>query len=96
MITAHTGSASDPDGYFLVLNGVEFGPMAVADTVLLRNLPEAEYSVGLADVATNCDNGGGNPRGVRVEGGRTTRVIFQVKCLGAGGPPGPAARAPRS
>jgi hypothetical protein len=63
-----------------VLNGVEFGAMGVADTLLLRNLPEAEYSVGLAGVAANCDNGGGNPRGVRVQGGRTTRAIFLVKC----------------
>jgi hypothetical protein len=96
VITAHTGSASDPDGYVLVLNGVEFGAMAVADTLLLRHLPEARYSVGLGDVAANCDNGGGNPRGVEVEGGRTTRVIFQVKCRAAEGPPGPAVRSPKS
>ena len=80
VITAPAGSATDPDGYRLLLNGVEFGPMAVIDTLLLRNLPEAEYSVALADVAANCDNGGANPRGVRVEGGRATRVIFLVKC----------------
>jgi hypothetical protein len=80
IITAHTGSAIDPDGYILVLNGVDFGAMGIADTLLLRNLPQAEYSVGLADVAGNCDNGGGNPRGVSVEGHRTSRVIFQVKC----------------
>lgn len=63
-----------------MLNGVEFGAMGVADTFLLQNLPEAEYSVGLADVAAHCDNGGGNPRGVRIQGGRTTRAIFLVKC----------------
>jgi hypothetical protein len=80
IITAHTGSAIDPDGYILVLNGVEFGAIDIADTLLLRNLPQAEYSVALADVAANCDNGGGNPRGVSVEGHRTSRVIFQVKC----------------
>lgn len=55
--------------------------MGVADTLLLRNLPEAEYAVGLADVAANCDNGGANPRGVSVRGHRTSRVIFLVKCL---------------
>jgi hypothetical protein len=66
--------------------------MAAADTLLLRHLPEAEYSVGLSGVADNCDNGGGNPRGVRVEGGRTSRVIFQVKCRAAADPPGPAVR----
>jgi hypothetical protein len=63
-----------------MLNGVDFGAMGVADTLLLHNLPEAEYSVFLADVASNCDNGGGNPRGVLVVGNRTSRVIFQVKC----------------
>jgi hypothetical protein len=79
-MTTHTGPTADPDGYSLVLNGLPVGPMAVEDTVLLRNLPEAEYSVGLAGIATNCDSGGGNPRGVRAEGNQTTRVIFQVKC----------------
>jgi hypothetical protein len=63
-----------------MLNGVDFGAMGVADTFLLRNLPEAEYSVALADVAANCDNGGSNPRDVPVVGNRTSRVIFQVKC----------------
>jgi hypothetical protein len=79
-MTTHTGSATDPDGYELVLNGVGVGPIGVEDTVLLRNLPEAEYSVGLAGIATDCDGGGGNPRGIRVEGDRTIRVIFQIKC----------------
>lgn len=64
-----------------MLNGVEFGAMGVADTLLVRNLPEAEYSVGLAGVAPHCDNGGANPRGVAVRGDRTSRVIFLVKCL---------------
>jgi hypothetical protein len=66
-----------------MLNGVDFGAMGVADTLLVRNLPQAEYSVGLADVAATCDNGGGNPRGVSVTGNRTSRVIFQVKCHAA-------------
>ena len=83
IITAHTGSATDPDGYVLMLNGVDFGAMGVADTLLVRNLPQAEYSVGLADIAANCDNGGGNPRGVSVTGNRTSRVISQVKCHAA-------------
>jgi hypothetical protein len=79
-MTTHTGSTTDPDGYSLVLNGVTVGPLAVEDTVLLEKLPEAEYSVGLADIATGCDVGGGNPRGARVVGDRTTRAIFLVKC----------------
>ena len=93
VITAQTGPVTDPDGYRLMLNGVEFGPIAVADTFLLRNLPAADYAIGLAGVASNCDNGGGNPRGVRVEPGRTSRVIFQVKCLA---PDRPADSAPGS
>jgi hypothetical protein len=80
VITAHTGSTSDPDGYSLVLNGVTADRMAVEDTVLLPNLPEAEYSVGITGIATGCDVGGGNPRGARVVGDRTTRAIFLVKC----------------
>jgi hypothetical protein len=80
VITAHTGPATDPDGYMLMLNGVDFGALAIADTLLLTNLPEAQYSIGLRGVAAHCDNGGANPCGVRVDGGRTSRVIFQVKC----------------
>jgi hypothetical protein len=85
VITTHTGPAADPDGYTLVLNGVEVGGMGVEDTLVLPSLPEAEYSVGLAGIAAHCDSGGGNPRGIRVEGSRRSRVIFQVKCH----PPGP-------
>ena len=88
-MTTHAGPTMDPDGYSLVLNGLGAGRVGVEDTVLLRNLPEAEYSVGISGVAANCDSGGGNPRGVRVEGGRTTRVIFQVKCDPTGSGPGP-------
>lgn len=87
-MTTHAGSTTDPDGYSLVLNGVGAGRMGVEDTVLLRNLPEAEYSVGITGLAPDCDSGGGNPRGVRVEAGRTTRVIFQVKCDPTGSGPG--------
>ena len=79
-----------------MLNGVEFGAIGIADTLLLRNLPPADYSIGLAGVAANCDNGGGNPRGVRVEPARTSRVIFQVKCMAPEGPPGPGAGSFRS
>ncbi len=88
-MTTHTGSTPDPDGYALLLNGLGVGPIGVEDTILLRNLPQAEYSVGLAGIAANCDSGGGNPRGIRVEGLRTTRVIFQVKCSPAGPGLGP-------
>jgi hypothetical protein len=86
-MTTHAGPTTDPDGYSLILNGVGVGRIGVEDTVRLRNLPEAEYAVGIAGLATNCDSGGGNPRGVRVEGDRTTRVIFLVKCDPTG--PGP-------
>jgi hypothetical protein len=58
--------------------------MAVEDTVLLGNLREAEYSVGISGIATGCDVGGGNPRGARIVGGRTTRAIILVKCDPAG------------
>jgi hypothetical protein len=79
-MTTHTGSTTDPDGYSLILNRVSVGRMAVEDTILLENLPEAEYSVGITGIATDCDVGGGNPRGVRVVADRTTRAIFLVKC----------------
>jgi hypothetical protein len=79
-ITTVTGAATDPDGYTLLLNGVDAGRLAVEDTVLLRNLPEAEYAVGLGGLASGCDLGGGNPRGIQVRPDRTTRAIFPVKC----------------
>ncbi len=88
-MTTQAGPTPDPDGYSLVLNGITVGWMGVEDTVQLRSLPEAEYAVGLTGLATNCDNGGGNPRGVRIEGGRTTRVIFLVKCDPTDFGPGP-------
>ena len=71
------------------MDGVTVGRMAIEDTVLMEHLPEVEYSVGLSGIATGCDVGGGNPRGTRVVGDRTTRAIFLVKC-------DPAATGPRA
>ena len=65
VITVPAGPGTDPDGYRLELNGVVFGAMTSADTLLVGNLPEAEYAVGLAGVAAHCDNGGANPRSGR-------------------------------
>lgn len=80
VVTTRSGPGVDPDGYELTLDGVGFGLLEAEDTLRLISVPAVDYWVGLAAVAGHCKVGGGNPRGIRVEASRTTRVIFVVKC----------------
>lgn len=87
ILTMTSGSDADPDGYTLTISGVGIAHLGPVDTLLLRSIPEGEYSVGIVDVWPACEVGGGNPRGLRVRPGETTRAIFVVKC--GEGAPGP-------
>jgi hypothetical protein len=87
IITTSSGSGADTDGYELTLNRVVVSRMGTTDTLLVASVPVADYSMGLADVATHCKVGGSNPRAIRVEPDVSTRVIFVIKCDPAPGSP---------
>lgn len=87
IVTTLGGRGVDPDGYHVTLNGVSYGALEGEDTLRVVSAPAATYQVALAGVAPHCKVGGGNPRGIRVEPGVTTRVVFVVKCDPPAGQP---------
>ncbi|MGI9039729.1 MAG: GDSL-type esterase/lipase family protein [Gemmatimonadales bacterium] len=78
--TTTDGAAPDPDGYSLLVNGVEQQAVGVAATVTLPGLAPGEHVVGLDGVAAHCLLEGENPRPVTVTAGATSAVAFSVSC----------------
>jgi hypothetical protein len=78
--TSTSGVDLDPDGYMLVLDGVEVQPIGPVATATLSPLSVSTHVVGLAGVAANCQVQGGNPRGVGVAAGDTAAEWFAVTC----------------
>jgi hypothetical protein len=83
--TATAGGGTDPDGFSLLLDGVDRGPIAINTTNSLSGLTPGAHTIGLTGLAANCQISGGNPRPVSVPVGGTVRVTFDVTCA----PPGP-------
>jgi len=83
--TATSGPGTDPDGYALVLDGGDRGPVGLNATTILGAIQAGPRSVGLAALAANCQVSGENPRTVTVVAGETVQVAFAVTC----GVPGP-------
>ena len=85
VVTATTGGGTDPDGYSLLLDGVDRGPIAVTASSSLAGLTAGSHTIGLTGLAANCQVSGENPRAVTVAGGRTVQAAFAITCT----PPGP-------
>jgi hypothetical protein len=84
VITATTGSNLDPDGYSLLLDGVDQGVIGVGATRELTGLPAGSHTVGLAGVAANCLVSGESSRVVEVPQGGAAQVSFAVTCSAPG------------
>lgn len=78
-----TGQALDPDGYTVTVGGTTRF-VDVNGQVIVDSLQKGAVNVELADVASNCDVGGANPRTVTVEVGQTVDATFQVACVALG------------
>ena len=78
--TNTSGGGSDPDGYQLLLDGAERGPIASSGTVRLDGIPLGAHSIGLSGLAGNCQVVGDNPRTVTVSTAQGTPVPFSVTC----------------
>jgi hypothetical protein len=78
--TTTSGSGSDPDGFALILDGSEHGPIGVTATAMVNGLVPGTHTVGLAGLAANCQVVGENPRSVTVIPGQTTQASFAVTC----------------
>lgn len=86
VVTTTAGSGTDPDGFALLLDGTDRGPIGVSATSSLTGLTAGTHSIGLTGLAGNCRVSGENPRAVSVPAGGTVQVAFAISCAA----PGPA------
>ncbi len=84
VVTSTTGGGTDPDGFSLLLDGIDRGPIAVSATVSLTGLMPGTHSVGLTGLAANCRISGENPRPVALSAGARVQVSFGVTCTAPG------------
>jgi hypothetical protein len=75
-----TTPGGDPDGYTVQIDNAEPRAIAPGGTVEVAGLASGDHLVTLGDVATNCAVAGENPRTVRVDGGSTAVITFEVAC----------------
>jgi hypothetical protein len=80
VLATASGSGSDPDGFALLLDGADRGPVTSGIAAVLSQLPPRTYTIGLTGLAANCQVIGDNPRGVAVSAGQTSQVPFAVTC----------------
>jgi hypothetical protein len=84
VVTSTGGGGIDPDGFSLLLDGVDRGPIGVNATVSLAGLVPGPHSVGLTGLAANCRMSGDNPRGVTVGAGARVQASFSITCSAPG------------
>jgi hypothetical protein len=78
------GANPDPDGYTLVLDGVQGPSVGPNATLNLPDLSAGEHEVRLTGVADNCQAGTfGNGIVVTVQEGAVTPATLRVDCFGA-------------
>ncbi|HJR15718.1 MAG TPA: hypothetical protein VJ808_02610, partial [Gemmatimonadales bacterium] len=82
--TATTGAGTDPDGFALLLDGASRGPIGLNGTSSIAGLVPGSHTIGLTEIAGNCQVAGDNPRAVTVPAGGTAQVAFAVTCTATG------------
>ena len=78
--TVTTGAAPDPDGYGVVLDGVDQGLIPANGQLSLTGLALGSHVVGLSGLAGNCSLQGDNLRAVTVAPGSSTAVDYAITC----------------
>ena len=84
VVTATSGPGTDPDGFTLLLDGADRGPIGLNATMSLGGIPAGSHTVGLTGLAANCQASGDNPRTVTVAPGETAELAFTVTCAAPG------------
>ena len=77
---ATTGSASDPDGYSVTLDGLDRGALAINGELTVGGLASGDHVVGLSGIAANCQAAGENPRAITVTAGSSVTAAFVLTC----------------
>jgi hypothetical protein len=80
-----TGSALDPDGYTVTMDGGASQAIGINGSVTFLGLAEGNHAVELTGVAGNCTVSGTNPQTVAVPFGATATGAFSVTCSGGAG-----------
>ena len=81
--TTTGGGGSDPDGYTLLLDGLQSQGIGVSATATLGGVRPGTHAVGLSDLSANCAAQGENPRTVAVAAGQQMAISFTVNCEAA-------------
>ena len=84
VVTTTSGAGTDPDGFALLVDGADRGPIAVTATSSLTGVTAGAHSIGLTGLAGNCQISGENPRAVSVPAGGTAQVAFAISCTAPG------------
>ena len=84
VVVTTSGGGTDPDGFSIVLDGTDRGPIGLNATSRLDGIPAGAHAVGLTGVAANCGVSPGNPGEITVEAGGTARIEFTVSCAAPG------------
>jgi len=77
---ATTGDGTDPDGYFLLIDGQPSGTIDANASRTLADVSIGSRDVELGDVAPNCSVANDNPQAVDVPFEGTAAVSFDVQC----------------
>jgi hypothetical protein len=78
--TSTSGSILDADGYVVLLDGGDGGPIGVNDTITIAELSPGGHTVGLGSTAANCAVQGENPRSLVITPGVTSSLSIAVLC----------------
>lgn len=78
--TATSGSATDPDGYTVAIDGRLPRAVGVVDTLLEIGVTPGGHSVDLEGISAGCSVAGGGSRSVTAVEGTTAAVDFSVTC----------------
>lgn len=78
--TSTDGTATDPDGFELTVDGAGRGSLPPNGSVTVPQLSAGTHLVGLTGLALNCTVTGDNPIAVTVVAGETAQVRFTVTC----------------
>ena len=78
--TVTEGEDPDPDGYTILLDGVEKGSIGSNGQLSIPNVPQGEREVTLGGVAPNCTVEDGATRTLTVAAGLERNVDFTIHC----------------
>jgi hypothetical protein len=80
--TSTSGSAPDPDGYLLSVDGGPGQPVGPQDSLTLTGVAPGSHDFQLVGLISNCRVAGANPITLTLEPGATVSLTFSVTCTG--------------